>query len=297
VPTAAFETRLAVRLVVGRRPASAGPSGEHLLDDTLAVARAAEAGGFDAVWVPDEPRLVARRPGPTGGFEAMTLLGALATATSSARVGALATAVGDRPPGLLAKQVTTLDVLSEGRAILGLALAPRWRRTAGDRIDRVGEVLTVCRAMFGSDEARVGGRHFSVDGAVNRPSPPQGAQLPIVVLARGDRAIVDLALERADGICLPARAPRAAKRLGAALAARRGLGSGTERCRILVLVRARTSAWAGAGHTRLVGEVGTWLERGADGVVLDLPTSVPVAAVAEAGRVLHERFGQAGAGA
>jgi alkanesulfonate monooxygenase SsuD/methylene tetrahydromethanopterin reductase-like flavin-dependent oxidoreductase (luciferase family) len=283
----AFEMRLGIRLRVGEGQAGTGGPGERTLEDVLALARAAEDGGFDAVWVPDDPVQVA---GSTHGaaFEAMTLLGALATATSRSHIGALATMAGTRPPALLAKQVTALDVLSGGRALLGLAAAPR-RLAQRHRTEMLGEAVEVCRAMFRQELATVHGRHFSVDGAPNRPQPPQGGALPVVLAGADGRGIVDLALQRSDGLCLSGSGPLATRRLRAALAARRADAVASARCRIIVLLPVvPPSAWLAPGRDRLVRQVATWLERGADGVVLDAPVSVPAHAVRDTGRALCE---------
>src|SRR5215467_4042975 len=113
-------------------------------------------------------------------FEAYTLLGALAMRTSSARLLALVSPVTLRSPGVLAKCVTTLDVLSGGRAVLGVGAG--WDTAeheayglafpgTGERMDRLDEALAVCRAMVRDQRATVSGRYYSVHGAPNSPRP------------------------------------------------------------------------------------------------------------------------------
>jgi len=93
-------------------------------------------------------------------LESYTLLGGLATRTTTARLGTLVTGVTYRNPAILAKQVTTLDVLSRGRAVLGIGAA--WFEQEHDglgvafppvaeRMDRLEEALRICRAMFRDD--------------------------------------------------------------------------------------------------------------------------------------------------
>ncbi len=95
-----------------------------LFDRVAAIAVTAEEAGFDSLWVMDhfyQIQGVGPRTDPM--FEAYTLLGGLAARTTRARLGALVTGVTYRNPALLAKIVTTLDVMSRGRAILGIGAA------------------------------------------------------------------------------------------------------------------------------------------------------------------------------
>ncbi len=97
--------------------------GAAVFDRLRAAVEVAEAAGFDAISVPDHVQ-----QNQVGGgvdspmFEAYTLLGALALMTTSARLFALVSSVTLRIPGLLAKAATTLDVLSRGRAVLGIGV-------------------------------------------------------------------------------------------------------------------------------------------------------------------------------
>lgn len=135
------------------------------VDDGTAVftrlasaARLAEESGFDAISVPDHVHQNDIGGGPASPmFEAYTVLGALATATSTARLFALVSPVTLRAPGLLAKAVTSVDVISDGRAVLGVGAGwdvdeheaygigfPGLR----ERFDRLDEELAICRALL-----------------------------------------------------------------------------------------------------------------------------------------------------
>src|ERR1700677_2695800 len=132
-----------------------------LFDGVVAMATAAEETGYDSVWVMDHFYQLPPMGGPSQPMlDAYTLLGALATQTSRVRLGTMVTGVTYRNPAHLAKIVTTLDVISAGRAILGIGAAwddveheglgfdfPR----AGERLDRLEEAVQICRAMFTVD--------------------------------------------------------------------------------------------------------------------------------------------------
>jgi alkanesulfonate monooxygenase SsuD/methylene tetrahydromethanopterin reductase-like flavin-dependent oxidoreductase (luciferase family) len=108
--------------------------GPAVFDRLVAAAQAAEAAGFDAISVPDHVHQNQIAGGPQSPmFEAYTVLGALAMHTESALLLALVSPVTLRSPGLLAKAVTTLDVLSRGRAALGAAAGAREHPHPGGR--------------------------------------------------------------------------------------------------------------------------------------------------------------------
>ena len=105
-------------------PNFSGPDSAHLFDHVAGLATAAEASGFDSVWVMDHFFQLRHSAGPDQPMlEAYTLLGALAARTERVQLGTLVTGVTYRNPGILAKIVTTLDVISKGRAILGIGAA------------------------------------------------------------------------------------------------------------------------------------------------------------------------------
>jgi F420-dependent oxidoreductase-like protein len=181
-----------------------------LFERIVAAAQAAEQAGFDAVSVMDHlhqipPYMVRSDPIP----EAYVLLGALAARTSRIRLGTLVSAVTYRNPALLAKMVTTLDLVSGGRAFLGLGAS--WYedeyRAYGfgeallpirERLDRLEEALEVCKAMFAGREAHFQGRHYRLEGALNFPAPLQQGGPPILVGGTGERRLLRLVARYAD---------------------------------------------------------------------------------------------------
>lgn len=183
---------------------------EDLFEQVVEVALAAEQAGFDSISVMDHfhelpPYMERTDPMP----EAYVLLGALAARTSRVRLGTLVTGVTYRNPALLAKMVTTLDVVSRGRAFLGIGAS--WNedefRAYGfgeallpidERIDRLEEALEICRTMFTSGEASYHGRHYRIDGALNIPRPVQPGGPPILVGGGGERRLLRLVARYAD---------------------------------------------------------------------------------------------------
>src|SRR6478672_2215656 len=192
--------------IPGFRHAGAPDAG--MFDHTVAGALAAERGGFESVWVMDHFWQLPALGGPDEPIlEAYTLLGALAARTERVRLGTLVTGVTYRNPALLAKMVTTLDIISKGRAILGIGAAwyepehdgfnfdfPR----AGDRLDRLEEAVQICRAMFREDHQTFKGRYFSIDDARNVPRPIQPGGPPIMIGGGGEKRTLRLVAQYAD---------------------------------------------------------------------------------------------------
>lgn len=183
---------------------------EDLFKRIVAAAQAAERAGFDSLSVMDHfhqlPSFMARSD-PI--LEAYVLLGALAARTSRIRLGTLVTGVTYRNPALLAKMVTTLDVVSGGRAYLGIGAS--WNEDEycaygfGDallpireRLDRLEEALEVCRAMFTGSEAHFRGHRYWLEGALNCPPPIQPGGPPILVGGGGERRLLRLVARYAD---------------------------------------------------------------------------------------------------
>jgi F420-dependent oxidoreductase-like protein len=180
--------------------------GPGVFDRLYAAVQIAEASGFDVLSVPDHLQQNRVGGGPDSPmFEAYTLLGALAMHTSSARLLALVSPVTLRHPALLAKCTTTLDVLSRGRAMLGVGAG--WDVAeheayglpfpgTGERMGRLDDALAVCRAMFSEQRATVSGTYYSVNDAPNSPRP--AGPIPILVGGGGERRTLDIAARYAD---------------------------------------------------------------------------------------------------
>jgi F420-dependent oxidoreductase-like protein len=171
------------------------------------VARAADENGFDSIWAPDHMLQGSVGGGPNEPMlESYTFLGALAVSTEHVRLGALVSPVTFRPPALLAKSVTTLDVISGGRAVLGLGAA--WDGaehaayglpfpTMGERQDRLEETAQLCRLMLTQPVSSFTGEHYSIEGAILSPRPVQ-ARVPILIAGGGERRTLRSVARYAD---------------------------------------------------------------------------------------------------
>ena len=185
-----------------------GESPGALFDGVVAMATAAEDAGFDSVWVMDHFFQLPPLGGPSQPMlDSYTLLGALAARTTSVRLGTMVTGVTYRNPAHLAKIVTTLDVITAGRAILGIGAA--WYDVeheglgfefppAGERLDRLEEALQICRAMFGEEAPSFEGRYYRIHEARNVPPPVQPGGPAILVGGGGEKRTLRLVARYAD---------------------------------------------------------------------------------------------------
>jgi F420-dependent oxidoreductase-like protein len=181
---------------------------EGLFERVVELAVAAEAAGFEQVTVMDHFYQI-RGVGPETEpmLEAYATLAALAARTTRVRLGTLVTGVTYRNPAVLAKTVTTLDVISGGRAMLGIGAA--WNEDehrgygiefpgVGERMDRLDEALTICRAMFAEPRATFAGHYYRVEAALNVPQPISPGGPPILVGGGGEQRTLRIAAKHAD---------------------------------------------------------------------------------------------------
>ena len=194
-----------------------------LFPTVISQAREAEAAGFDAVFVmdhfyqlpgigePDEPML-----------EAYTALGGIATATESIQLSALVTGNTYRNPALLAKTVTTLDVVSGGRAVLGIGAG--WfeleHRQMGfefgtftDRFERLSEALQIIAPMLRGERPTFAGKWYHVEDVINEPRFRD--DLPILLGGGGEKKTFALAARYADHLNVIAAAADLPRKLEA----------------------------------------------------------------------------------
>ena len=184
-----------------------GVADADLFETIAGIAITADNHGFDSLWVMDhlyQIEVVGPREHPM--LEAYTLLGALAARTSEIALGTMVTGVTYRNPALLAKIVTTLDIISSGRAILGIGAA--WNDdehagygydfpTAKERLDRLEEALQIIPAMFTEPTASFQGTHYRVQDVLNNPKPIRG-RIPVLIGGGGEKRTLRLVAQYGD---------------------------------------------------------------------------------------------------
>jgi alkanesulfonate monooxygenase SsuD/methylene tetrahydromethanopterin reductase-like flavin-dependent oxidoreductase (luciferase family) len=176
------------------------------------VVDAAESAGFDLIAVADHVWMHPIMGGPLRNhLEAYTTLGFVAARTDRVRLVSMATAASYRPAGLLAKIVTTLDVLSEGRAMLGIGSGDYAEEAAGlglpfpdsgaERAELLEETVRACLEMWEGErgsEVAVEGRHVHLERALNLPQSLSRPHPPIMIAGGGERRTLPLVARYAD---------------------------------------------------------------------------------------------------
>jgi len=183
-----------------------GPA--RLGTDLAAVARTADDAGFEFVAVMDHFfQIGVIGPPEREMLEAYTTLGYLAAATSRAKLITLITGVVYRHPGLLAKTVTTLDVLSGGRAWLGIGAAWNEEESRGlgvpfppvaERFERLEEAIQICLQMWRGDESPYAGRHYQLERPLNSPQALSSPHPPVMIGGSGERKTLRLVAKYAQ---------------------------------------------------------------------------------------------------
>jgi F420-dependent oxidoreductase-like protein len=172
----------------------------------LGVAKAAEDGPFESIWVFDHFHTV---PVPTqeATHEAWTLMAAFAAATSRVRLGQMCTCMGYRNPAYLAKVAATVDVISGGRAEMGIGAGwyeHEWRAygygfpSAGERLTQLDEGVEIMRQLWTTGTATLDGKQYQVDGAICRPLPLQDGGIPLWIAGGGEKKTLRTAAKYAQ---------------------------------------------------------------------------------------------------
>jgi F420-dependent oxidoreductase-like protein len=178
-------------------------------DTTLAAAQASEKAGLDSVWLadhfmfPDYEHPDREKP----VFDCFVALGGIAATTSRIRIGELVVGVPYRNPALLAKMLTTLDVMAHGRTIIGLGAAwhePEFRAygwpfpSVRDRMEMLEEAVQLVDRIMTQRPASFGGKHYSVVEAYNDPMPVQKPRPPIMIGGSGEKVTLRIAAQYGD---------------------------------------------------------------------------------------------------
>jgi F420-dependent oxidoreductase-like protein len=185
------------------------PGGAERLGPTLAtIAKTADEAGFDSIGVMDHFFQI-RNIGPPEHemLEAYTTLGFLAAHTKRAKLMTFVTGVHYRHPGILAKTVTTLDVLSGGRAWLGIGAGWNEQESRGlgvpfptlkERFEMLEETLEICLQMWGGDEKPYRGKHHQLDRPLNSPQSLSRPHPGILIGGSGEQKTLRLVARFAD---------------------------------------------------------------------------------------------------
>jgi F420-dependent oxidoreductase-like protein len=269
----------------------------ELFPTVIAQAQEADAAGFDAVFVmdhfyqlpmlgtPDQPML-----------EAYTALGGLATATEHVQLGTLVTGNTYRNPTLLAKAITTLDVMSQGRAVLGLGTG--WFElehdqlgfefgTFTDRFNKLGEALQIILPMIEGKRPTFSGKYYRTESAMAEPRFRD--HTPLMIGGSGEKKTIPLAARHFDHLNVLAGFDELARKVEVKNRACEELGRdpATLETSKLVTVMVDDNATpdiipAEMKQTMVVGSADAVAEQlkakvfdaGIDGVIMNLPTSI-----------------------
>jgi F420-dependent oxidoreductase-like protein len=192
---------------------------ERLFDAVVAQAQEAEGAGYDTVLVMDHfYQLPGIGPAENAMLECYTTLGALASVTSTVQLSALVTGNTYRNPAVLAKTVTTLDVVSRGRAVLGIGAG--WFEkehqeyglefgTFTQRFERLEEALQIIGPMLRGEQPTFTGSWYRVENALNNPR--LRPSIPIMLGGSGEQKTFRMAARYADHmnvICGRSEVPR-----------------------------------------------------------------------------------------
>ncbi len=177
--------------------------GPMLGENLATISRTAEDVGYSSIWLMDH---IFQIP-PIGSahmemLEAYTALGFVAAHTKTATLGTMVTGVTYRNPGMLCKQVSTLDVLSGGRAVLGIGAAwfDREHKAMGipfpplkERFERLEETILICKQMWASkQDGPWVGKHYQLKETLNSPQPLQKPHPPILIGGGGEKKTLKL---------------------------------------------------------------------------------------------------------
>ena len=191
-------------------PSFTYPDGPTKLGSKLSeIARASDEAGFTSLWVMDHFFQIGQWLGPAENemLESYSTLSYLAGLTKKVKLGALVTGVVYRHPGVLIKTVTTLDVLSGGRAYFGVGAAWNAEESAGlgipfppvaERFERLEETLQIAQQMWSTDDGKFTGKHYQLARTLNSPQPISKPHPPILIGGMGEQKTLRLVAKYAD---------------------------------------------------------------------------------------------------
>ncbi|MFI5615197.1 LLM class F420-dependent oxidoreductase [Amycolatopsis sp. NPDC051903] len=172
----------------------------------LDLARFADAGPFESIWVYDHFHTTPV-PSEEATHEAWSLMAAYGAATSRVRLGQMCTCMAYRNPAYLAKVAATIDVISGGRVEMGIGggwYEHEWRAygygfpSAGERLGMLDEGVQIMRQLWTEGKATLDGKHYQVDGALSRPLPLQDGGIPLWIAGGGEKKTLRTAAKYAQ---------------------------------------------------------------------------------------------------
>ncbi|MGH2497725.1 MAG: LLM class F420-dependent oxidoreductase [Ktedonobacteraceae bacterium] len=194
------------------------PNGQEQLGDTFGlIAERAERAGFYSLWVMDHFFQIGfSGPPELEMLEGYSALAFAAGRTNRIKLGTMVTGVTYRHPGILVKTVTTLDVLSHGRAYLGIGAAWNEEEHRGlgvpfpplaERFERLEETLQIAQQMWAGNDAPYEGKYYQLARPLNSPHAVQKPHPPILIGGSGERKTLRLVAQYGDACNLFARLP------------------------------------------------------------------------------------------
>jgi F420-dependent oxidoreductase-like protein len=192
------------------------PGGTPIIGPKLAeIAKTADEAGFESLWVMDHffqiPNVGQVDEPMLEGYSALSFM---AACTRRARLGTMVTGVIYRHPGILVKTVSTLDVLSEGRAYFGIGAAWNEYESRGlgvhfppvkERFERLEETLQIAKQMWAGQVGGFEGKYYHLAETLNRPQPLSKPHPPILIGGVGEKKTLRLVAKYADACNLFAR--------------------------------------------------------------------------------------------
>ncbi len=187
------------------------PDSPHNIGSKLIeIAKAADEAGFSSLWVMDHFYQVGQGYGPPEShmLEGYSTMSYLAAITKKIKLGLMVTSSFYRHPGVLVKTVTTLDVLSSGRAYLGIGagwyeqeakgMGIPYPKTAGERLGRLRETLQIAKHMWNGDTSSFAGKYYHLEHPVNSPQPLSKPHPPILIGGGGEKVTLRLVAKYGD---------------------------------------------------------------------------------------------------
>jgi F420-dependent oxidoreductase-like protein len=275
------------------------PGGPESISPTLAAtARSAEDAGVSSFSLMDHWfQMEAMAPATDPMLEGYTSLGFVAGHTQTMTLGLLVTGVTYRHPGLLAKIVTTLDVVSGGRAQLGIGAAWYEREHRGlgvpyppvaERFERLEETLQICLQMWSDDDGGFEGRHYQLAETICEPHPLSQPRPPVLIGGSGERKTLRLVARYGDACNLFATSPdEIAHKLE--VLARHCEAEGRDPDTVQRTILAVRDPFADLDG--FLGDMDAYAKLGIDEVIL-MPSGDPVAYVERAGSEIVSRLAE-----